>query len=176
VKQLLTQLGSLTKCIGALLIISAFALAMVVAGCGECKAAPAEKGTAVQASATAVPTPDPLKPEPTDQLPDNLGVDTTIAKDPITGEITVRVNGGPGMSMLNSVAVQVTNADGRNHTAGIDEPRAGSEVTLPGSKTGNDRVEVEKTYKNGQTYRTDDVLLKGRDLSSAGGSSSGGGC
>jgi hypothetical protein len=164
----------------ALLLISALAAGMMVAGCGEKKTADTGSGDSGGEKAydvVDVPV-DPMVPQPTDALPPQYEVHTGVKKDPITGEITVTVQGGAGMGLLTQIEARSTceNQEGKSIWWVVENPTVGQEIKLGGVKDGSDRVEILLTYQNGHTYRVYDDVLAGRDLSSAGGSSSGGGC
>lgn len=161
------------KALCALFIISVFFAGMIVAGCGG---TPSKDTTVVVLTRdpTPVPTPD-LQPNPTDFVPASLEVETDVQKDPITGEITVRVDGGRGMNLIDYIAVSSIGEKGEEDQKEIRNPKVGDEVKLKGTPDGKDRVTVYKHYKNGQDYITDDMVLEGRDTASSGGSSTGGG-
>ncbi|MBN1193749.1 MAG: hypothetical protein JXA08_00125 [Methanomicrobiaceae archaeon] len=119
--------------------------------------------------------PYPVLPQPTVAVPAGYEVDTGITKDPITGDITVKVNGGKGLSLLEKITVRVEHPDGSWDEKYLYEPKVNTEVTIPGTKDGNDRVVIRKTYLNSQTYITDDTLVAGRELRTGGQSGGGGG-
>ncbi|NYT05339.1 MAG: hypothetical protein GKC04_03050 [Methanomicrobiales archaeon] len=159
--------------------------ALLLFACGCCEAVPAgppvktvspdqpREVTWVEETAAA----DPCVPQPTDAVPNGYAVETGISKEPITGDITVKVVGGEGLSLLQHMDVSVMRPDGTSSTRGLDQPKVNDEVTLPGTKDGSDRVTIEKTYLNGHTYVTDDLLLGGRELRTGGqGGGGGGGC
>jgi hypothetical protein len=163
------------RTICALLIISIFCLGMIVAGCGDVDKPSRTPVTPLdQITPTMPPTPD-LQPKPTDQVPRNYDVGTDIEKDPITGEVSVRVAGGEGMQLLDYIIVDVTSENGNSDEEILWNPKVGDEAKLKGDPTGKDRVTVTKGYKNGEEYVTDDKVLEGRDTASSGGSSTGGG-
>jgi hypothetical protein len=124
---------------------------------------------------TVAPTADPCIPQPTNAVPAGYEVETGIGKDPITGEITVKINGGKGLSLLQSIEVRVVHPDGSDELKVINQPKVNEEVTIPGTKDGSDRVVIMKTYSNAEIYYTDDFLIGGRTLRTGGQSGGGGG-
>jgi hypothetical protein len=161
------------KALCAFLIISVFCIGMIVAGCGS--PSPKKSEVVVITNApTPAPTPD-LQPNPTDFVPASLEVETDVQKDPITGEITVRVDGGMGMNLIDFISVSSIGEKGEEDYKEIRNPKVGDEVSLKGTPDGKDRVTIYKSYKNGKDFITDDMVLEGRDTASSGGSSTGGG-
>ncbi|MBN1193748.1 MAG: hypothetical protein JXA08_00120 [Methanomicrobiaceae archaeon] len=159
---------------------------LLLFSCGCCEAVgvtvekPAKQPAAPPLSEeqAAAPTPDPCIPQPTDAVPAGYEVETGISKEPITGDITVRVNGGKGISLMEIMYVTVVHPDGSSSQTAMSKPKVNDEVTLRGTKDGSDRVKIEKRYLNGQTYTTDDTLVAGRELRTGGqgGGGGGGGC
>ncbi|KQC05375.1 MAG: hypothetical protein APR53_07855 [Methanoculleus sp. SDB] len=170
-------LASIACCAALLLFVSGCCL-LAAPGPAPAKTVSADQPReATWVEATAAATADPCVPQPTDAVPAGYEVETGIAKDPITGEITVKVNGGKGLSLLQSMEVRVVHPDSSDECKVINQPKVNDEVTIPGTKDGSDRVVIEKTYSNGAIYITDDALIAGRELRTGGqGGGGGGGC
>jgi hypothetical protein len=114
-------------------------------------------------------------PQPTDAVPAGYEVETTIRKEPIIGGIIVTINGGKGFPLLQTVEVTVVRSDGSSDVISVSEPTMNCDISIMGTKDGIDRVIITKTYSNGATYITDDMLISGREIRTGGQSGGGGG-
>lgn len=165
--------------LGILFVVLILGAGIMSAGCcgriSDKEASTAPNPAPAEQVAPQVATSPDLVPGPTNLVPSNLDVQTTTFKDPITGEISVSVDGGNGMNLLDTIKVSSYGENGLENHEEMKNPKIGDSVKFPGTPDGKDRVMIYKSYKNGQEYITDDMVLEGRDTSSSGGSSTGGG-
>lgn len=122
--------------------------------------------TAVSAPPPAVKTPAPTPTAPvnpletlaTEVFPRNQEVYFHYQKDPVTSQITIFCDGGPGVNAMRSADVRVTHYDGKVLTATLVPSQGINEVNLDGTRDA-DRLEVLANMHSGQTVRVVDELL-----------------
>lgn len=115
-----------------------------------------------------VPVPTAVSPasavsfvtEPTQVPPANLLVTFQAERDPITGIVTVTFTGGAGRYGVKSVDIRLTRSDGKIDARAMTIAELEKGLTMQGTKTGDDRIEVTANYFNGDQYRIIDRILE----------------
>jgi hypothetical protein len=150
--------------------VLALAVLLTVAGCSS--PPPQPVGTPIP---TLSPTPEPTTPPtpipttkasiipgPTDALPQPWPLSFSVEKAGMySTTVITHFDGGKGLMYVLRMDVRVTHPDGTVVTSGVDKPKMGEIIELPGT-SGTDRVEVMVTMASGQTYKVVDqqVLYK----------------
>jgi Double zinc ribbon len=98
--------------------------------------------------------------EPTQVPPANLLVTFQADRDAITGIVTVTFTGGAGRYGVKNVDIRLTRSDGQVITKTVTIAEIGQGMTLQGSKTGDDRIEITANYNNGEHYKIIDRILE----------------
>jgi hypothetical protein len=142
------------KTIAALLVICIAAL--FVAGCTT--PVPPIPGTTT--SPTAIPTLPDLLPQPTSVVPPYYNVSVQVLKNTVSTDPYIRVtfNGGQGLGFATLMEATVIRSDGIIESQSAKDPAIGTELLFNGT-TRNDRVIVNATYVDGNTYTVKDVLV-----------------
>lgn len=122
-------------------------------------AGPAGTSSSAQPAAPAA-APVSFNPEPTQIPPANLLVTFQADRDPITGIVTVTFTGGAGRYGVKDVDIRLTRSDGQVIARTVTIGDIGTGLTLQGTKTGDDRIEVTANYSNGDHYRIIDKILE----------------
>jgi hypothetical protein len=89
-------------------------------------------------------------------MPENIAVTITVQPKVYDGTIPVVFNGGKEQNLIEAIDVTLYRSDGQVVTATIGT-NTGDTAVLQGSKQ-TDRVVVDVTMANGQTYKVADVL------------------
>jgi hypothetical protein len=98
--------------------------------------------------------------EPTQVPPANLLVTFQAERDPITGLVTITFTGGAGRNGIKNVDIELSRSDGQVVTRTVTLTDIGDGLTLEGTKTGDDHIEVTANYNNGEHYRIIDKILE----------------
>jgi hypothetical protein len=146
----------------------AFVLAVLltVAGCSS------PEQPVVTPIPTLVPTPEPTTPPtpvpttqasiipgPTDMLPPQWPVSITLEKSGMySTTIITHFDGGKGLMFVSRMNVRVTHPDGTVLTNGMDKPKMGDTIEIPGT-SGTDRVEVTLNMASGESYKVIDQQM-----------------
>jgi hypothetical protein len=142
------------------------AVLLTVAGCSS------PEQPVVTPIPTPVPTPEPTTPPtpvpttqastipgPTDTLPPQWPVSITVEKSGMySTTIITHFDGGKGLMFVTRMDVRVTHPDGTVLTNGIDKPKMGDTVEIPGT-SGTDRVEVTLNMASGESYKVIDKQM-----------------
>lgn len=142
------------------LLAAAIALSLV-AGCtgtGDNTVTPTPTATTVATPVPTTVTQTVATPVPVQTLPPNRDVEIQVNKDPINYKITVLFRGGSGQPYITGVSVTATPPGGQPETKAL-EPRVGSEVTFPGTRNTETRVEITVALDNGQSYKVKDQMI-----------------
>lgn len=121
---------------------------------------------------TPVPTPEPTTPPtpvpttqasiipgPTDTLPPQWPVSITVEKSGMySTTIITHFDGGKGLMFVSRMNVRVTHPDGAVLTNGMDKPKMGDTIEIPGT-SGTDRVEVTLNMASGESYKVIDQQM-----------------
>jgi len=99
-----------------------------------------------------------LTVEPTQQLPEEIGVTVEASKDPSSAVITVQFNGGPGGDVVQDNTVTLTRSDGTVETGKLNFKERLSEINLQGTR-GTDRLQVVVVMGTGTPYTIIDQLM-----------------
>lgn len=99
-----------------------------------------------------------LIPEPTRTPPSNTNLVFQVDKDSVSGDITVRLAGGFGRSVMKNAVVRVYRQDGSTGSGTIEPSKNIHEVTISGIR-GTDRVTVTAYFYSGQTYPVIDQIM-----------------
>jgi hypothetical protein len=95
-------------------------------------------------------------PSPTiDQLPKNSEVLVSVVPKDLAGRVTVRLDGGPGRSMVKEIVVKLTQPDGTVDTRSMELEAEFPEVTVNGSRE-TDHLEVFVMLRSGKIYKVID--------------------
>jgi PBP1b-binding outer membrane lipoprotein LpoB len=141
------------KTIAMLLVICATAL--FLAGCTT---------PVPPAPATTVPTVPPSSPDlvplPTSVVPPFYAVSVQVLKNTISTNpyISVTFEGGQGLGFATLMEGTVIRSDGLIEMKSAQNPGIGTQLLFNGT-TRTDRVIVNVTYVNGQTYTVKDDLV-----------------
>ena len=157
-------------------IIISLALALAVlltaAGCSSPPPQPVVTPTPPPTATpepTTLPTPVPptkasIVPGPTDALPQPWPLSFTVEKAGMySTTVITHFDGGKGLLYVLRMDVRVTHPDGTVVSGGIDKPKMGDIVELPGT-SGTDRVEVMVTMASGLTYKVIDQQVPYKSL------------
>jgi hypothetical protein len=141
------------KVIAALLVICVAAICM--AGCTT-PLTPAP-GTIVP---TATPSLPDLVPQPTSVVPPYYNVSVQVLKNTISTNpyILVTFSGGQGLGFATLIEATVILSDGVIESKAAKNPAIGTELLFNGT-TRTDRVIVNVSYVDGNTYTVKDVLV-----------------
>jgi hypothetical protein len=97
-------------------------------------------------------------------MPNNIAISVTVSEKDQHGNIDVTFDGGSGQGNVQTITCTITRADGSTQTETLGSNKgdyitfAGTQRT-PGLLNGPaDRVQVDVTMNNGQTYKIADVL------------------
>lgn len=90
-----------------------------------------------------------------DQLPKNSEVLVSVGPKDLAGRVTVRLDGGPGRSMVKEIVVKLTQPDGTVDTRPMELEAEFPEVTVNGSR-GTDHLEVFVMLRSGKIYKVID--------------------
>jgi hypothetical protein len=132
----------------------------LVAGCSNQIATPPATPTPTPAP-TAVPIPLPdLQPEPTSIIPPYQQIALQLTKNTVATDpwVSVLFAGGSGQSYVTVMSATIIRFDGVTETKSATYPAIGTNLLLNGT-TRNDRVIVNVTYTDGQTYTVKDELV-----------------
>jgi hypothetical protein len=133
---------------------------ILVAGCTNPIVTPLETPTVTPAP-TEVPPPTPdLKPQPTDTVPPNQQVAIQITKNTVAIDpwVSVLFAGGAGQSYVSVVTATIIRSDRTTETKSAMYPGIGTNILFDGT-TRTDRVIVNVTYTDGNTYTVKDELV-----------------
>jgi hypothetical protein len=97
---------------------------------------------------------------PTQIPPADLLVTFQADRDPITGIVTITFTGGGGRYGVKNVDIRLTRSDGQVDTRTVTIDQIGNGMTLQGTKTGDDRIEIVANYFNGKQFRIIDKILE----------------
>lgn len=97
---------------------------------------------------------------PTQQIPAPLLVQFSAARDPITGLVTITFDGGAGRYGVKNVDIRLSRSDGQVIAKTVTLTDIGDGLTLQGTKTGDDRIELTVNYSNGDHYKVIDQILE----------------
>jgi len=97
-----------------------------------------------------------LVPQPTDTIPSYNSVTIAVQDKDYLGNVQVGFDGGLGQVHVTKITATIYRADGLTKTYTIGSNK-GDEASLEGTKQ-TDRVTVDVTMDNGQTYRVADQL------------------
>lgn len=100
----------------------------------------------------------PLVPGPTQVPPERYRIWLQEERSPITGMVTVIYNGGKGQLAVREVQVRLTRSDGQVLTQAFRPLTVGEGASLQGTKF-TDRLQVNITYNNGDTYTVIDRIF-----------------
>jgi len=153
-------------------LILALAVLMAIAGCSSPPPPPV-----VTPTPSPTPTPEPTTPPtpvpttkasiipgPTDALPQPWPLSFSVEKAGMySTTVITHFDGGKGLMYVLRMDVRVTHPDGTVVTGGIDKPKMGDTVELPGTN-GTDRVEVMVTMASGLTYKVVDQQVPYKSL------------
>jgi hypothetical protein len=142
------------------------AVLLTVAGCSS------PEQPVVTPAPTPVPTPEPTTPPtpvpttqasiipgPTDTLPPQWPVSITVEKSGMySTTIITHFDGGKGLMFVSRMNVRVTHPDGTVLTNGMDKPKMGDTIEIPGT-SGTDRVEVTLNMASGEAYKVIDQQM-----------------
>lgn len=142
------------------------AVLLTVAGCSS------PEKPVVTPTPTPVPTPEPTTPPtpvpttqasiipgPTDTLPPQWPVSITVEKSGMySTTIITHFDGGKGLMFVSRMNVRVTHPDGTVLTNGMDKPKMGDTIEIPGT-SGTDRVEVTLNMASGEAYKVIDQQM-----------------
>jgi hypothetical protein len=98
--------------------------------------------------------------EPTQIPPANLLVTFQADRDPITGIVTITFTGGAGRNGVKNVDIRLTRSDGQVISKTVTLTDIGQGLTMQGTKTGDDRIELTANYNNGEHYKIIDKILE----------------
>jgi hypothetical protein len=90
-----------------------------------------------------------------DQLPKNSEVLVSVVPKDLAGRVTVRLDGGPGRSMVKEIVVKLTQPDGTVDTRSMELEAEFPEVTVNGSRE-TDHLEVFVMLRSGKIYKVID--------------------
>jgi hypothetical protein len=90
-----------------------------------------------------------------DQLPKNSEVLVSVGPKDLAGRVTVRLDGGPGRSMVKEIVVNLTQPDGTVDTRPMELEAEFPEVTVNGSR-GTDHLEAFVMLRSGKIYKVID--------------------
>jgi hypothetical protein len=99
-----------------------------------------------------------LVPGPTQVPPESYRIWLQEERSPITSMVTVIYNGGKGQLAVREVQVRLIRSDGQVLTQAFRPLTAGEGVELQGTKF-TDRLQVNITYNNGDTYTVIDRVF-----------------
>ena len=141
-----------------LLVVLVLGAVIAIAGC---TGTPASSGTAATTSGSSSGTgsgssPVSLVTQPTDAIPSYNAVTVAVGEKDYLGSIPVIFQGGLGQIHVTKITATLYRADGQVITSNIGSNK-GDEADLQGTKQ-TDRVTVDVTMDNGQTYRVADQL------------------
>lgn len=149
------------KYIHYLLMGVLLAAALSVAGCTETPEAVVPVATP-EATQTPAETPADwsLTPGPVGTMPVGKVISTSIERDPIQTDLTVRFDGGQGMNFVTLIEATMYTSDGRVETKYIERPlNMGQSVMFDGTR-GSDRVKVTAYYSSGEVVVISDALYE----------------
>lgn len=137
---------------------------LLVAGCSSPVVTPVATPTpsplmTPSPTLTEIPV-SPLLPQPTDVIPPFQQVAIQITKNTVATDpwVSVLFAGGSGQSFASMMTATIIRVDGTSETASVRSPEIGSNLLLSGS-TRTDRVIVNITYTDGNTYTVKDELV-----------------
>ncbi len=140
-----------------LFLLAACMAAVLIAGC--------TLPTPPQVTPTATPTPTvttpgDLLPQPTSVIPPYYAVSVQVLKNAISTNpwISVTFEGGQGLGFATLMEATVIRSDGLIEMKSAQNPAIGTQLLFNGT-TRTDRVIVNVTYVNGQTYTVKDDLV-----------------
>ena len=140
---------------------------ILVAGCSSPIVTPPATPTP-SPTPTAVPTPLPipdLQPKPTDVVPPFQQVAIQVTKNTVATDpwVSVLFAGGSGQSYVSVMTATIIRFDGTTETMSAPYPGIGTNILLSGT-TQTDRVIVNVTYTDGNTYTVKDELVPFQNL------------
>lgn len=142
----------------AILLLGA---AIGLAGCTSTPSVPLPLPTSAPAAAPqAPPAQNNLVVSPTDVVPENNQVSVIVQEKEYNANIPVVFDGGRGQYLVKSAQVTLYRSDGQVITRALGI-RKGDVVNLEGTKQ-TDRVVIQVSQVNGQTYKVTDVLSEYR--------------
>jgi hypothetical protein len=127
-------------------------------------ASPSQEPEVPVTTNTVPPAPPPTMPvfsletQPVENLPKGQDLYFEVFKDPISGQITVNLAGGPGINSISTADVTVTREDGTVIRDSIRPSSGAREIVLAGSRDA-DRVEIIAVMYSGKTFRVYDEVL-----------------
>jgi hypothetical protein len=142
---------------------------ILVAGCSSPIVTPPAT-PALTPTPTAVPTSIPipdLQPKPTDVVPPIQQVAIQVTKNTVATDpwVSVLFAGGSGQSYVSVMTATIIRFDGTTETTSAPHPGIGTNILLSGT-TQTDRVIVNVTYTDGNTYTVKDELVQFQNLNS----------
>lgn len=133
---------------------------ILVAGCSTPVVTPPATPP-LTSTPTEVPNPTPdLKPQPTDIVPPFQQVAIQVTKNTVATDpwVSVLFAGGSGQSYAAMMTATIIRFDGTTDTKSASYPGIGTNILLSGT-TRTDRVIVNVTYTDGNTYTVKDELV-----------------
>ena len=98
---------------------------------------------------------------PTQEIPAATLVKFSAARDPITGIVTITFDGGAGRYGVKTVDIRLSRSDGQIIANTYTLKDFGNDgLTLQGTKTGDDRLELTVNFSNGEHYKIIDQIFE----------------
>jgi hypothetical protein len=136
-------------------VIFLICAAIAIAGCTGTQSAPAAPATGSGTGSSGTSPAGNLVVSPTDAVPEYNMVKVDVGEKDYLGSIPVIFQGGKGQSAVKKIDVTLYRSDGQVKTYTIGTKK-GDEANLEGTKQ-TDRVVVQVSMNNGQTYTINDV-------------------
>jgi hypothetical protein len=138
---------------------------IAIAGCTGTQTPGTTPGQAAASSGTPAGTagstgPVSMVTQPTNAIPSYNAITVAVGEKDYLGSIPVIFQGGLGQIHVTKITATLYRADGQVITANIGNKK-GDEADLQGTKQ-TDRVTVDVTMDNGETYRVADQLSEYR--------------
>jgi len=117
------------------------------------------------APTTVVTTPASVTPGPTQTLPEIWSIEVQVAGngEAINPQLITTLRGGKGMNVIPEIDVKVTRSDGVVESDKMVQPLfVGKTISLAGTTSNNDRVEVWAITPNGDKVKIFDNYVSFR--------------
>jgi len=131
-----------------------------VPGSGPAGASAAGSSASDQSPASSSAAPVSFTTGPTQEPPAPMLVKFSAARDPITGLVTVTFDGGAGRYGVKNVDIRLSRSDGQVIDRTVTLTEIGDGLTLQGTKTGDDHIELTANFNNGEHYKIIDQILE----------------
>jgi PBP1b-binding outer membrane lipoprotein LpoB len=148
-------------CMKAFLSLMILCIALIlVAGCTNPIVTPPTTTPRTPTPTTSPVTMPDLQPQPTDIVPPNQQVAIQITKNTVATDpwVSVLFAGGSGQSYITVMNATIIRSDGIIETKSVSYPAGNTNIFLNGT-TRTDRVIVNVSYTDGNTYTVKDELV-----------------